>query len=134
MKHQTHTESIIRAFYKVYNTLGYGFLEKVHQNALYLELCANGHTVETQKPIAVYYEGKREGNYFADMLVDGVIILERKAAESGMVRAFELQLINYLRATDLEVGLLLNFGEKPAIRRKIFDNHLKKALPNGENP
>lgn len=118
------SEKIIICFYKVYNTLGYGFLEKIYEKSLEIELKKNGIRVETQKPIKVYYEGNLVGDYFADMLVEDKIILELKAAEA-IIEEHEFQLINYLKATNIEIGLLLNFGKKPEVRRKIFTNNRK---------
>jgi GxxExxY protein len=120
-KHQDITEAIIRAFYKVYNTLGYGFLEKVYENALFHELEKMGFLVEKQKRIKVYYDDIEVGDYFADLVVDDLVIIEIKAAE-GLVIEHEYQLINYLKATDKEIGLLLNFGKTPQVKRKIFSN------------
>jgi GxxExxY protein len=125
--HKELTESIIKTFYSVYNELGFGFLEKVYQNSLYLELKARGFQVEAQKQIQVYFKGIPVGLYYADMVVNNSIILELKAAEC-VVEDFELQLINYLRATDKEVGLLLNFGKKSEFRRKVFENSRKKLM------
>ena len=127
MKYEEITEKIIQAFYKVYNTLGYGFLERVYLNALYLELIEMGFLVQKQNQILVYYFGKDVGEYYADLVVDNLIILELKAHEC-LLEEHENQLINYLKATDKEVGLLLNFGKKPEIRRKIFDNDKKQML------
>ncbi len=115
------TEAIIRAFYKVYNTLGYGFLEKVYENAMMIELSEMGLLVESQKRIIVYYEGEIVGNYCADLVINNVVILELKAAQS-LCLEHEYQLINYLKATDIEVGLLLNFGKSPMFKRKVFSN------------
>lgn len=112
LKHAYLTNQILKAFYDVYNTLGHGFLERVYQNALFFELQNRGFTVEAQKRIKVYYQEREVGEYFADIVVNNLIILELKAAEC-IVEAFELQLTNYLKATNIEVGLLLNFGEKP---------------------
>jgi GxxExxY protein len=123
--HKELTESIIKAFYDVYNELGFGFLEKVYQNSLYLELMARGFEVEAQKQIKVHFKGFEVGEYYADLLVNNTIILELKVVE-GIIPEFEYQLINYLRGTDKEVGLLLNFGLKPEFRRKIFENSRKK--------
>ena len=119
--HQELTNVIIKIFYEVYNELGYGFLEKVYQNSLYLELKNKGLKVETQKRLAVYYKGTEVGEYYADLIVEDKIILELKAADC-IVKDFENQILNYLRATDCEVGLLLNFGKKPEFKRKIFEN------------
>ncbi len=104
--------------------MGYGFLEKVYQNSLYLELKNKGYKVEAQKKIIVYYKGIEVGEYYADLLVEDKIILELKAADC-IVKDFENQILNYLRGTDCEVGLLLNFGKKPEFRRKIFENNRK---------
>jgi len=122
--HEKLTSTIIKTFYEVYNELGYGFLEKVYQNSLYLELKNKGYKVEAQKKILVYYKGIEVGEYYADLLVEDTIILELKAADC-IVKDFENQILNYLRGTDCEVGLLLNFGKKPEFRRKIFENNRK---------
>ncbi len=123
--HKEITDKIINAFYKVYNELGFGFLEKVYLNALYLELIELNLNCEKHKQIKVYYNGKKVGEYYADILVNDLVIIELKAAES-IAEEHELQLINYLKATDLEVGLLLNFGKKPRFKRKLFTNDRKK--------
>ncbi|MDX2134463.1 MAG: GxxExxY protein [Saprospiraceae bacterium] len=122
--HKELTDRILRIYYDVYNELGYGFLEKVYQNAMFHALISDGLTVEAQKQIKVYFRGKEVGEYFADLVVEGKIIIELKATEY-IVSDFEHQLINYLRGTRQEVGLLLNFGKKPEFKRKIFHNHLK---------
>lgn len=119
--YKEETDSIIAAFYEVYNTLGYGFLERVYQNALYLELQQRGFDCKAQYPIKVTFKGREVGEYYADILVNDCVILELKSVDM-LLRQHELQLINYLKATDIEVGLLLNFGEKPQVRRKIFTN------------
>lgn len=121
------SDKILAVFYHVYNELGYGFLERVYQNAMYLEFKAQGYFVETQKEIKVYYKNTEVGLYFADLVINEKIILELKAHEALLVE-HENQLINYLRGTDKEVGLLLNFGKKPEFRRKIFTND-RKNLP-----
>lgn len=123
--HANLTDAIIKTFYEVYNELGYGFLEKVYQNALFLELKNKGYQVEVQKKIKVYYKGTEVGEYYADLIVENLIILELKAVDY-IVKDFENQILNYLRSTDCEVGLLLNFGKKPEFRRKIFENNRKK--------
>ena len=127
--HQQLTDQAIKAFYKVYNTLGFGFLERVYQNALFIELRNLGLQCETQKQIKVNYEGYEVGVYYPDIIVNDLLILELKAAES-VAEEHELQLINYLKATEIEIGLLLNFGKKPEIRRKIFTNDKKKLNIN----
>ena len=119
--HQDLTSRIISCFYKVYNKLGFGFLEKVYENALLIELTKNELKIGRQKPINVYYDNKLVGEYFADLIVEDKVIIELKAAET-LIEEHELQLINYLKATNIEVGLLLNFGRKPEIKRKIFTN------------
>jgi len=124
--HVELTKSIIGCFYKVYNTLKYGFLEKVYENALKQELVKAGHKVKSQKRINVYYGGEVVGEYFADLVVDDKVILELKAADS-ICEEHVAQLINYLRATDIEVGLLLNFGKEPQFVRRAFENTYKKS-------
>jgi GxxExxY protein len=119
------TDRVINCFFKVYNTLGYGFLEKVYERALLIELNKNGLKVESQKPIKVHYDKQVIGDYFADIMVNDIVIIELKAVEI-LCEQHELQLINYLKATDIEYGLLLNFGKRPEVRRKIFTNNLKK--------
>ena len=126
-KYKELTDKIIQAFYCVYNELGFGFLENVYQNALYFELQNRGFNVEAQKAIDVYYQTQLVGKYKADLVVNNLIILELKAVDYLLVE-HELQLINYLKATDKEVGLLLNFGMKPEIRRKAFDNERKTTI------
>ena len=122
--HRDLTKSIIKLFFEVYNELGYGFLERVYQNALYYELKANGFQVEAQKKIKVYYKEIEVGDYFADIIVNDLVILELKA-QDYLVEANEFQLINYLKATPCEVGLLLNFGKKPDFIRKVYQNNRK---------
>lgn len=123
--HQEITEKIIKAFYKVYNELGFGFLEKVYQNALFWELKSSGLSCVKEEPIKVNYNGKLVGEYFADIVVNDIVIIELKAGER-LAKEHELQLINYLKATEKEIGLLLNFGMKPQFKRKIFTNDKKK--------
>ncbi len=127
MKYEEITEKIIQAFYKVYNTLGYGFLERVYLNALFIELVAMGYKVAKEKKILVYYFGQVVGDYNADLIVEDIIAVELKAIEA-LTENNEHQIINYLKATNIEVGLLLNFGKKPQVKRKIFDNDKKKLL------
>jgi len=115
------TAQIIKAFYNVYNELGYGFLEKVYEKALVVELKKMGLNVVTQQPIKVYYKGEIVGDFFADMVVENKVIVELKSVKQ-LLPVHEAQLINYLKATDMEVGLLFNFGDMPDIKRKIFRN------------
>ena len=124
MLHANLTEKIIKAFFKVNNTLGYGFLEKVYENAMVIELIEMGFNVRQQQNIKVYYETEEVGDYYADLLIDDLVIVELKAAES-LCEEHEAQLINYLKATKIEVGLLLNFGKKAEFKRKIFTNDRK---------
>ena len=118
-KHKELTDRIIHVFYRVYNQLGYGFLEKIYENAMMLEFARAGIRAASQYPIAVYYEGKIMGKYCADIMVEKCVIVEIKASKY-LVDENEAQLLNYLKATDIEVGLLLNFGAKPEIRRKCI--------------
>lgn len=121
MLYQEITDKILHSFYKVYNTLGYGFLEKVYENSLELDLKDSGLSCSKQVLIPVYYNNVVVGNYFADLTVENKVILEIKAGEN-ICQEHEMQLLNYLKATNFEVGLLLNFGKKPEFKRKIFSN------------
>jgi len=126
-KHSELTDKIIKCFYKVYNTLGYGFLEKFYENALFLELRGIGLFVEKQKQIKVYYENHQVGEYYADLIISESVIVELKAADS-LCEEHEFQLINYLKVTKIEVGLLLNFGKKTRFKKKsIFKSFKKKS-------
>ena len=124
-KHSDLTERIIGAFYAVYSALGYGFLEKVYAKALMVELKNRGLYPQHELPINVYYAGQLVGEYFADIVVNDLIILEIKAAK-GIASEHEAQLLNYLKATPYEVGLILNFGPKPETKRRSFDNSRKE--------
>ena len=119
-KYSDITGRILKAAYEVYNNLGYGFLEKVYENALFMELKTEGLTVEKQYPIKVYYKSKIIGEYYADLVVDKKVIVELKAV-SNIEKSHEVQLVNYLKATEIEVGLLINFGQKIQHIRRIFD-------------
>lgn len=125
--YKEETNRIIAAFYEVYNALGYGFLEKVCQNALYQELIRRGFRCEAQRHIEVYFKGCKVGDYFPDIIVNDRIILELKTVEA-LCPEHEAQLINYLRSTEIEVGLLLNFGLRPQVCRRIFTNDRKSNL------
>lgn len=120
MRHEEITERIIGAFYAVYNTLGWGFLESVYQKAMGIELSKRGLSIVPQAKIEVFYEGVSVGDFFADFLVAGVVIVELKAVER-LAPEHDAQVINYLRASLIDVGLLMNFGPKPEFRRKIFE-------------
>lgn len=124
-KHSELTEKIIGAFYAVYSALGYGFLEKVYVKALIIELAKRGLNVQDELPIHVYYDGQLIGEYFADIVVNELVILEIKSAKA-LATEHEAQLLNYLKATPYEVGLLLNFGPKPETKRRSFDNNRKE--------
>lgn len=123
--HKDITEEIISAYYYVYNELGYGFLEKVYENAMLIELKSRGFKVESQKIIKVHFKDSIVGEYFADIIVDEKIILELKSCEA-LAPEHEVQLFNYLKATEIEVGLLFNFGKRAAFKRKVFTNNNKK--------
>ena len=125
-QHAEITEKIIAAFYQVYNILGHGFLEKVYQNAMEIELKSRGLTVVPQAPIPVYYVGHLVGEYYADFLVEGCVIVELKAAEA-IASEHHAQLLNYLKATVIDIGLLLNFGPQPEVRRKIYDTARRRT-------
>ena len=128
MLYESITDIILRAFYDVYHELGYGFLENVYQNALYKELKHRGLKCEAQKKIEVLYKGEVVGLYYSDLFVEDIIILELKA-EAEIHSAHESQLMNYLKATGIEVGLILNFGPKPTFKRKVFSNRKEIESP-----
>ncbi|HSY92879.1 MAG TPA: GxxExxY protein [Candidatus Binatus sp.] len=128
LKHRELTEKIIGAFYDVYNELGHGFLESVYEKALAIALAA-GMKVEQQVAVSVWFRGQQIGDFRADMLIDRNVLLELKAART-IEQAHEKQLLNYLRATDIEVGLLLNFGINPQFRRLVYENERKKIRVN----
>ena len=125
LKHRDLTERIIGVFYEVYTELGHGFLESVYEEAIALALVQSGLRVERQVPLPVWFRGQRIGEFFADLVVEQSIILELKAV-SGIDPAHEAQLLHYLRSTEIEVGLLLNFGPKPHFKRLIFENSRKQ--------
>lgn len=131
MLHEDITNRIICAFYNVYNTLGHGFLEKVYENALAIELRKNGLHLSQQESVKVFYESEQVGDYYADIIVNGLVILELKAADNLKNEHFA-QLSNYLKATDKEVGLLLNFGKKPEFKRILLTND-KKHISHGSD-
>ncbi|MFH1636314.1 MAG: GxxExxY protein [Chloroflexota bacterium] len=126
-KHSDLTEKIIGAFFDVYNEIGYGFSEKVCENALAIRLRKLGLVVQQQIPITVYFEGQVVGNYIADLLIDNLVMVELKAIRE-LTEEHEAQLLSYLKATEIEVGLLLNFGPKAEFERKVFDNERKGSL------
>jgi GxxExxY protein len=125
--HSDITSEVLSAFYDVYNELGYGFLEKVYQNALFNELTQRGIHCQKEYPISVYYKGICVGDYYADIMIENKIILELKAVKSILPEHLA-QLNNYLRATDAEVGLLLNFGLEPQKKRIVFTNDRKNRI------
>ncbi len=127
MKHEEITDKVIKIFYKVYNTLGYGFLEKVYEKAMIIEFNKMDLKYENQYPIKVYYEGNIIGDYIADFIIEDVIIIEIKAIRELLDQNIN-QLLNYLTSTDKEVGLLLNYGKQPEVKRKIYNNELKKSV------
>ena len=123
-KHSELTETIIGAFYEVYNELGVGFLEKAYREAMALVLRSKGIDVQCEVPIAVWFRGAKIGNYEADLIVAGVVLVELRAAKA-LDRSHEAQLLNYLRSTEIEIGLLLNFGPRLQVRRFAFENERK---------
>lgn len=123
-KYSDITNLIIKAYYNVYNKLGYGFLEKVYENSMMIELKKLGLNCEKQVAIKVYYDDTTVGDYYADIIVNNVVIIELKAAES-LCEEHEIQLVNYLKATIIEVGILLNFGKKAELKRKVLTKEYK---------
>lgn len=126
-KHSELTGKILGAFFQLHKEMGYGFSEKVYQSAFAILLEELGLVVELQKPIKVYFHNKVVGEYIADMIVNGVVLLELKAIEN-LADVHSAQLLNYLKSTEIEVGLLLNFGPEAEFRRKIYDNSHKGSL------
>ncbi|MCE9560960.1 MAG: GxxExxY protein [Planctomycetes bacterium] len=126
--HRDITERIIGVFYEVYNELGFGFLESVYENAMVLALRAIGLKAEQQLKLPVFFRGHPVGEFIADIVVADVVILELKAADT-LISSHESQLLNYLKATPIEVGLLLNFGPKPRLKRLGFSNERKRSRP-----
>jgi GxxExxY protein len=129
LKHSELTDRIIGIFYDVYNELGYGFLESTYAEAMVIALEDAGLIVAREVPVPVWFRGRKAGQYFADLLVENTILLELKTARA-IESAHEAQLLHYLRATQIEVGLLLNFGVRPQFRRLLFDNERKKIRGN----
>ena len=122
--HSEITSKILKAYYNVYNQLGFGFLEKVYEKSMMIELKKLGVNAKNQVPIKVYYDDSIVGEYFADIFVEEKIIVELKAAEK-LIPKHEAQLVNYLRATNAEVGLLLNFGKIPEHKKRVLTKEYK---------
>jgi GxxExxY protein len=129
LKHGDLTEKIIGIFYDVHNELGHGFLESTYAEALLLALEEAGLAAAREVPVPVWFRSRKVSQYYADMIVGGVVLLELKAART-LEHAHEAQLLHYLRATEVEVGILLNFGLHPQFRRLLFDNERKKIREN----
>jgi GxxExxY protein len=129
LKHSALSEKIIGVFYDVYNELGHGFLESTYAQALLVALEESGLRAAREVPVPVWFRGRKVGQYFADLIVEDLVLLELKAART-LESAHEAQLLHYLRATNVEVGLLLNFGLRPQFRRLLFDNERKKIREN----
>jgi GxxExxY protein len=124
LKHSDVTEKLITTYYALYNELGFGFLESVYQKAFCLMLRERGLSFQEQIPIRVVFHRAEMGEFLADILVESAVLVELKAVRA-LEQAHERQLLNYLRATDVEVGLLFNFGPRPQFRRLAFDNERK---------
>jgi len=127
LNHRELTDKILGTFYEVYNELGHGFIESVYENSLAIALREKGFEVLQQIDVPVWFRGSQVGDFDADLMVERAVILELKSARA-IDPAHVAQLLNYLRATEIEIGLLLNFGPKPEFRRLIFDNP-RKAPP-----
>ena len=130
LKHRELTEKIIGVFYEVYNELGHGFLESVYEKAFDIALTSKGIAVLRKIEVPVWFRGQKVGDFEADMLVEKYVLLELKAGR-GLDAAHEAQLLNYLRATEIEVGMLFSFGLKPEFKRLVYDNVRKQR---GEHP
>ncbi len=129
LKHSDLTEKIIGVFYDVYNELGHGFLESTYAEALAGALEESGLSIVREVPVPVWFRSRRVGQYYADLIVEGWVLLELKAGRT-LESAHEAQLLHYLRATEIEIGLLLNFGLRPQFRRLLFDNERKRIRGN----
>ncbi|UPQ80760.1 GxxExxY protein [Flavobacterium azooxidireducens] len=127
--HKSITDAILKAYYNVYNELGSGFLEKVYQNSMFFELKSFGLKVEAQKQIKVYFKNQLVGDFYSDLLIEDKVIVELKATEF-LMDIHTAQIINYLKATPIEVGMLLNFGEEPEFKRVIYTNNRKTSIKN----
>ena len=123
------TEKIIGCAFTVHNKLGSGFLEKVYENALRIELLKAGLAVKQQEPISVIYDGQVVGEYYADLWVEERVVVELKAA-LALVKEHEVQLVNYLTATGIDHGLLLNFGSSVQVKRKFREYKVKGSILN----
>jgi GxxExxY protein len=132
-KHSELTSKILSAFFQIHKEMGFGFSEKVYESALEVLLQEIGLIPARQKEILVYYHGRVVGEYKADMIVNGVVLLEIKSVEK-LMDAHDAQLLNYLKSTELEVGLLLNFDRQAEFHRKIYDNSRKGTLTWTKNP
>jgi GxxExxY protein len=128
-KHVELTRTIIGVFYEVYNELGFGYAENVYENSMEIALTEKGLTVVRQAPIQVHFRGRVVGEFRSDMLVNSLLLLELKATRT-IDSSHEAQTLNYLKATSIEIGLLLNFGPKPEARRYAFDNSRKNPRPS----
>ncbi len=126
-KHTEVTDLIIKAFFSVYNTLGYGFSEKVYHGAMVVELRRLGAKVLSEHPIGVRYRGVIVAEFFADLLVNDYVIVELKSVKE-LLDEHSAQLLNYLKATNYEVGMLFNFGPEAKFQRKSYDNFRKGDL------
>ena len=125
LKHRDLTQKIIGVFYEVYNELGHGFLESVYESAFEIALTSKGLTVRRQIEVPVWFRGHKIGDFTADMLVEKSVLLELKGGRA-LDAAHEAQLLNYLRATEIEVGMLFSFGLKPEFKRFAYDNARKQ--------
>ncbi len=126
-RHAELTQGIIGTFYEVYNELGHGFLESVYENSLCIALRAKGYEIHQQIAVPVSFRGQLVGDFHADLLVNKVVLLELKSCRS-IDQAHMAQLLNYLKATEIEVGLLLNFGPRPEFKRVVFGNERKAII------
>lgn len=126
LKHRELTETIIGVFYEVYNELGFGFLESIYEDAMVIALEEKGLKVERQVPVPVWFRGRSLGKFEADLIVERAVIIELKAV-SQLIEAHVAQLMHCLRATEIEVGLVMNFGQRPEFKRRAFENTRKKT-------
>jgi GxxExxY protein len=127
MEQEEITHKIIGAAYKVFNTLGFGFLESVYKKAMLIELGKSNFKVEAEKPLNVYYENKRVGEFFVDLFIDNIVVVELKSVQN-LAKEHEVQLVNYLNGLKKDIGLLINFGPSGVEVRRKYRKHAQEGM------
>lgn len=131
LKHKDITGVVLKCFFRVHTELGFGFLESVYHQAMLLELADHGLKVQSEVPLRVLFKNKPIGVFYPDIIVDDVVIIELKSV-SGLTSSHKAQLLNYLKASQCEVGMLLNFGRNAEFQRLVFENHPSQEISLGE--